>query len=167
MKKLCTFTLAILTAGALALPLRVATAAAPGESPSKPAASPPSGTPAGKETKKETKEAKATKLPFKGKIASVDKENKTITIESKKGEGRTYSVPESAKLMKAGGGTATWDDLTAGQVVSGSYEKAADGTMTAISLTVGAKAEKEKPAGKGGGEAKPEKAASEKPAKKP
>ncbi|MEA3187999.1 MAG: hypothetical protein QOD99_1829 [Chthoniobacter sp.] len=91
-----------------------------------------------------TTEAKAKALPFKGKIASVDKDKKTFSVESKKGEGRTFTVPASAKLLKNETETATWDDLKVGEVVRGTYLKSADGTMEVGSLKLGAKPEGDK-----------------------
>jgi Domain of unknown function (DUF5666) len=132
--------LSILTASALALPLSsIAQTTAPDKSPSKPAASPPSTMAAGE---KGEKEAKDKPLPFKGKIASADPTKKTFTIESKKeGGGRTFTVTGDSKLMKGANETASWDDLTVGQEVRGSYKKAADGTLQIVKLSVGAKEE--------------------------
>lgn len=88
-------------------------------------------------------EAKTKKLPFKGKIASVDKDKKTITLETKGGEGRTIVVGDTTKLLKSeGDAPATWDDLKVGEEVRGSYTKTDDGKLEAAKIKVGAKSEK-------------------------
>ena len=101
-------------------------------------------------------EAGATKaLPFHGKIASVDKAAKTFTLESKKGEARTFMVTDALKPTKGEKEPPAWDALAVGAEVSGTYKKNADGKLEVVSLKVGGK--------ESGGEAKAMK--SEKPAK--
>lgn len=78
--------------------------------------------------------AKARALPFHGKLDSVDKANKTITLKGK--TKRTFEVTSETKITKGKDKQpATLDDGTAGDDVSGSYTKSADGkTMTLRSL---------------------------------
>ena len=132
--------LSIVTAGALMLPLSsIAQMSGPDSSSSKPAASPPGMAATGE---KAGKEASDKPLPFKGKIASVDKDKKSFTIESKKeGGGRAFTVTDASKLMKGANDTATWDDLTVGQEVRGSYKKAASGALEIVKVSVGPKEE--------------------------
>ena len=137
--------LSLLTVGALALPVHAfAQSATADKSPPKPGV--PS--PAAMATTGE-KEAKDRAQGFKGKIGSVDPTKKTLTLESKKeGGGRTLTVTNASKLTKGADETATWDDLTVGQEVRGSYKKSADGTLEIVKLSVGPKAngaEKPKP----------------------
>lgn len=138
--KLHLFTITALAAAAFATSLRAADStpapAPPDNGPDKPveAATPAAATSASKETK-------AMSLPFKGKIASVDKDKKTITLTSKKGEGRTFTIGDSAKLTKGDDdAAATWDDLKVGEPVRGSYMKSSDGTLEVKMLKLGAKA---------------------------
>ena len=123
-------TIAILAAAALAMPLHAAekkTETAPAE---KTAAAAPA--------KSASADAENT-TGFRGTIASVDKEKKTITIANKKGTtSRTFTVGDTAKLMKGKKDTATWSDLTVGETVHGTFQKSADGKMEVVTLKVGA-----------------------------
>ena len=78
-------------------------------------------------------ESKARPLPFRGKIASVDKQAKSLKV----GE-RTFHVTTESKLMKAGK-AATLDDATVGEEVGGSYRESADKKLEIVSLRIGAK----------------------------
>ena len=89
-----------------------------------------------------TPKPKSDTMPFKGKIASVDKAAKTLTV----GE-RTFQITADTKIMK-GGKPATLDDAVAGEEVGGVAKKSADGKLTVQSLRLGPKPE---------AEAKPEK----------
>ncbi len=132
MKKIHLLTITALAA-VIALPLNAAE-----KTKSKPAASAAaSASPAAAETKTKS-------LPFRGKIASVDNDKKSITLESKSGEGRTLMVGSSAQIFKGDGTTAaSWDDLKTGEEVRGSYTKADDGSMQVVKIKVGAKPEGE------------------------
>ncbi len=137
--KLHLFTITALAAAAFATSLNAADStpapARPDNGPDKPveAATPAAATSASKETK-------AMSLPFKGKIASADKDKKTITLTSKKGESRTFVIGDSTTLSKGDtDATATWDDLKVGESVRGSYTKSSDGTLEVKMLKVGAK----------------------------
>ena len=80
-------------------------------------------------------------LPFYGKIGTVDKANKTFTIEGKKST-RTFSMTDTTKLEKAPGVAATWDDLKAGEYVRGSATKTAQDHYVALSVKIGPKEQK-------------------------
>lgn len=75
----------------------------------------------------------AAKLPFHGKIDSVDKTAKTIKV----GE-RVFHVNGSTKLMSKGK-AATLDDAKVGEEVGGSYQEAAGGKLELVSLRIGPK----------------------------
>ena len=81
----------------------------------------------------EKKSAKARPLPYRGKITSVDKQAKTVTI----GE-RVFQVTSDSKITKAGK-PATLDDVTAGEEVGASYKEGADKKSELVSLRLGAK----------------------------
>lgn len=92
---------------------------------------------ASSETQGASKES-SRPIPFYGKIGTVDKANKTFTIEGKKST-RTFSATEATKLEKAGGTAATWEDLKPGEYVRGSATKKAEGQYTAMSIKLGQK----------------------------
>ncbi|HZV35300.1 MAG TPA: hypothetical protein VFB72_12060 [Verrucomicrobiae bacterium] len=70
--------------------------------------------------------ARTRALPFHGKLESVDKVNKTITLQGK--TKRTFEVTSETKITKGKDRKpATLDDGAAGDDVSGSYTKSADG----------------------------------------
>jgi photosystem II stability/assembly factor-like uncharacterized protein len=80
----------------------------------------------------EKKEAPAARaLPFRGKIAAVDKQAKTVKV----GE-RTFHVTADTKIAKAGK-PATLDDAAVGEEVGGSYREGADKKLNLVSLRVG------------------------------
>lgn len=76
-------------------------------------------------------------IPFRGKLASVDKTAKTITV----GE-RTFQITSETRLMKAGK-PATLDDAVVGEEVGGQYKKAEDGKLMAGMVRFGPKPEGE------------------------
>ena len=80
--------------------------------------------------KKETKE-KVNSIPFRGKVKSVDKTAKSITIGS-----RTFQITADTKLIKAGK-PATLDDAVIGEEVGGAYVKADDGKLNATMVRFG------------------------------
>jgi hypothetical protein len=84
--------------------------------------------------------AKVRPIPFHGKIATVDKVAKTITLDEK--TKRTFEVTSETKMMK-NGKAATLEDAVAGEAASGSYTKSDDGKLVAKSLRFGAKPEPE------------------------
>lgn len=77
------------------------------------------------------KEAPARAIPFRGKIAAVDKQAKTIKI----GE-RTFHITADSKIAKAGK-PATLDDATVGEDVGGQYREGADKKLNVVSLRIG------------------------------
>ena len=88
-------------------------------------------------------EKKEGVIPFRGKLASVDKSAKTITV----GE-RTFQITSETRIMKAGK-PATLDDAVAGEEVGGQYKKAEDGKLVAGMVRFGPK-----PEGESGGKKK-------------
>ena len=87
-----------------------------------------------KPAKKEAAPA-ARAIPFRGKIAAVDKSAKTIKV----GE-RTFHVTSDTRIVKAGK-PATLDDATVGEDVGGAYRESEDKKMNLVSLRVGARPE--------------------------
>ena len=77
------------------------------------------------------KETAARAIPFRGKIASVDKQAKTVKV----GE-RTFQITADSKIMKAGK-PATLDDATVGEDVGGQYREGADKKLNVVSLRIG------------------------------
>jgi hypothetical protein len=82
--------------------------------------------------------AKPHAIPFHGKLGSVDKVNKTITLDDK--NKRTLEVISTTKIMKAGK-PALLDDAVVGEDVAGQYMKSEDGKLVAKSLRFGPKPE--------------------------
>jgi hypothetical protein len=85
---------------------------------------------------------KAKAIPFRGKLVSVDKNAKTITVGK-----RTFEITSETKLFK-GDKPATLDDAVADERVTGTYEKADGGKLEAKSVYFGGKGG-EKPADAG------------------
>lgn len=80
-------------------------------------------------------EKKEGAIPFKGKIAAVDKTTKTITV----GE-RTFQIT-STTTIKKDGKPAMLSDAVVGDEIGGSYLKADDGKLNAKSIRLGPKPE--------------------------
>jgi hypothetical protein len=76
-------------------------------------------------------ETKARPIPFRGKIATVDKQAKTVKV----GE-RTFNITSDSKLTKAGK-PATLDDATVGEEVGGAYKEGTDKKLEVVSLRIG------------------------------
>lgn len=77
--------------------------------------------------------AKSRPIPFHGKLESVDKANKTITLPGK--AKRTFEITSETKITKGKDRKpAVFDDAVIGEDVSGSYTKSADGKMSLRSL---------------------------------
>lgn len=72
----------------------------------------------------------ARPIPFRGKIAAVDKQAKTVKV----GE-RTFHLTAESKLTKAGK-PATLDDAKVGEEVGGQY-KEVDKKLNVVSLRIG------------------------------
>ena len=83
-------------------------------------------------------DVKGKPTPFHGKVASVDKSAKTVTLDDK--NKRTFQVTSETKIMK-NEKPATLDDVTVGEEIRGSYKKNDDQTMSLRSLYIGAKPE--------------------------
>ena len=132
-KKVLIAGLLSIAATAVALPLQAAEKNAPAEA---------------------KKEKQPKGMPFNGKIKSVDKTNKTITIDREKSN--TFHVTSETKITKAGK-PATFDDVVVGEVVGGQAREK-DGKLVAISLRVGPKPGSESNAkSEGNAEQKPKK----------
>jgi hypothetical protein len=80
-------------------------------------------------------ETKARPIPFRGKIATVDKQAKTVKV----GE-RTFNITSDSKLTKAGK-PATLDDATVGEEVGGAYKEGTDKKLEVVSLRIGPRAD--------------------------
>lgn len=105
------------------------------------AASPsPSPSPAKETTAPAEKTARA--IPFHGTISAVDQTAKTFTIAGKE-KSRVFKVTDKTVVTK-NGAAATMTDIVANENVSGSYWKAADGSLEAKTVKLGPKEEKEK-----------------------
>jgi hypothetical protein len=83
----------------------------------------------------EQKEASHKQLsgPFHGKLASMDKTAKTITVGK-----RTFHITSESKLLKAGK-PATLDDAVVGEEISGGF-RTEEGKMVATKVNIGPKA---------------------------
>ena len=75
--------------------------------------------------------AKMKKGSFSGKVTAVDAAGGTFSIKT-----RTFKVDGSTKITDSTGTASSLAGVTVGGKVSGSYEKAADGTMTAATLKI-------------------------------
>jgi len=85
-------------------------------------------------------------IPFRGKVDAVDKAAKTVKVGT-----RVFLVNADTKIQKDNK-AGTLDDIAVGEPIRGAYRQAEDGKMTAISLSLGAKAAEtgatgEKPSG--------------------
>ena len=81
------------------------------------------------------KEATTRALPFRGKIAAVDKQAMTIKV----GE-RTFQIIPDTRIVKAGK-PATLAEANIGEDVGGSFREGADKKLNLVSLRIGAKPE--------------------------
>lgn len=75
--------------------------------------------------------------PFHGKLASMDKVAKSITVGK-----RTFQITSETRIFK-GDKPATFDEGTVGEEVSGYVKPTADGKLVATKLTFGAKPAKQ------------------------
>ena len=75
----------------------------------------------------------ARTIPFRGTVAAVDKDAKTVTV----GE-RVFHISAETKLQKANQ-TVTVADIAVGDVVGGNYIKGDDGKLNAKMIRVGGK----------------------------
>jgi hypothetical protein len=92
----------------------------------------------GKDKPKEGEKAEKKKTdayPFNGKIASVDKTAKTVTLQGKE-KARVIQITPDTRITKLGK-PATLDDATAGEIVGGQVRRTAEGKEAAVSLRIG------------------------------
>jgi hypothetical protein len=82
----------------------------------------------------------ARPVPFRGTISAVDQTAKTFTIAGKE-KSRVFKVTDKTAVTKAGQ-PATMTDIVENAEVSGSYWKAADGSLEAKTVKVGPMAAK-------------------------
>jgi hypothetical protein len=80
-------------------------------------------------------------LPFQGKVTAVDAAAETLTA----GKYKLTVVSTTKILNSTNNAPATLSDITVGEMITGSYKKAADGkTLNAYSIHIGTKAVKHK-----------------------
>lgn len=77
-------------------------------------------------------------VPFHGKLETVDTNAMTFTVGK-----RTFQVTSETKILKDGQPAVLADGVT-GETVSGSYKKAEDGALNAVTVHFGAKADGQK-----------------------
>lgn len=85
---------------------------------------------------------KATKIPFRGKLHSFDKESMSITLLGKT-KNRTLRLIDTAKVVK-GGKDSSLDEAVVGEDVGGQIIRYPDGREEVVSLRLGPKPEEEK-----------------------
>lgn len=108
----------------------------------------------------EEKTAAAKPIPYQGKVASIDAAAKTFTTKNKDGKENVFTVTEKTQITK-GDAAATFDDITANEIVRGTRLKTGEGKWEAVKVMIGAK----EASAKGKKAAKPEpKPADAKPA---
>ena len=78
-------------------------------------------------------QVKQKKLPYRGKLAAVDKTARSLTVGK-----RTFYVTPETKLSK-NSQPLRFDQLVVGDLVTGSYVKAADGKLLAATVYLGGK----------------------------
>jgi maltose-binding protein MalE len=119
---------AITHAVALALLIALAAAAAlPSEAAEGRAAS----------TESVEKDKKTVRVPFRGKLAAVDKAAKTLSLEGKEKK-RVIHITSETKIMKSGV-AATLDDAVIGEEIGGLVVRKGDGREEAVSIRLGEK----------------------------
>ncbi len=85
-------------------------------------------------------------VPFHGMASAVDQTAKTFTIAGKENS-RVFKVSDKTIITKAGV-SASMKDITANELVRGSYWKQADGTLEAKTVKIGEKTAEEMAASK-------------------
>lgn len=86
-------------------------------------------------------------IPFHGMVSAVDQSGKTFTIKGKKAT-RVFKVTDKTAITK-GAAAATMNDIVQNEEVSGAYWKAADNSLEAKTVKIGAMTSGEKKAKKG------------------
>ena len=146
-------------AGLICLPLCASGADKKSSSPS------PSAAPAAKSmTSSEAAKSGARPFPFHGMVSAVDQNAKTFSIAGKSSS-RVFKVTDKTAVTKAGK-PATMADITENVEVSGSYWKAAEGSLEAKIVKVGPMS-KEKAKGEKAAKSSPSPSASPTPSAKP
>ena len=84
-----------------------------------------------------TTETKVKKIPFHGKLLSVDQGAQSITIAGK--TPRVFHLTPTTKITDGTGAPSSLAAAVVGEDVGGSYSKDATGTMTLFSVRFGAK----------------------------
>jgi len=77
-----------------------------------------------------------------GSVTAVDTTANTITITSKAGGAKTFSVTDSTKITGADGSATTLADIKTGEHVHGSFKTGDDGKLVLTALKVGGKKSK-------------------------
>ena len=121
MKKYTRFLVAGLLTASMFLAPVMAIAQEKSEKPKTPAADPEKAAPT------------ARAVPFRGTVAAVDKNAKTVSV----GE-RVFHISPETKLMKDNQ-AATVADIAVGDAIAGNYTKGDDGKLTAKMMRVGPK----------------------------
>jgi hypothetical protein len=75
-------------------------------------------------------------IPFHGKVGNVDVHGKKVTLSTKQGMGRTFTITEATLITKAGN-KGTLRDVIVGEEIRGVYLKRPDGSLELKSLRVG------------------------------
>ena len=91
------------------------------------------------EAKTSKSTTKQTAGPFRGKLASMDKAARTITIGK-----RTFHITSETKILRYGK-PGTIEDGVIGEQTSGGFKTAEDGRLVATKVTFGPKAETKAP----------------------
>jgi hypothetical protein len=83
----------------------------------------------------EKQPAKPRAIPFRGKVAAVDKQAQTLKV----GE-RVFQITAETRITKAGK-PATLNDAVVGEEIGGQYRNADGGKLEAVMVRLGAKPE--------------------------
>jgi hypothetical protein len=99
-------------------------------------------TPADPASAEKTSTASSRALPFRGTVTAVDTNAMTVTVGK-----RTFEMTSTTKVSK-NGKPAELSEGVAGEPITGSYRKTADGKLDAVSIYFGGpkKSDKEKAA---------------------
>lgn len=100
-----------------------------------------------------SQEKKSVRLPFRGKVSSVDTAAMTITLDGKEKK-RVIHVTSQTRIAKLGK-SAKLEDAIVGEEVGGQALRLANGREEAISLRLGPKPETQKPGDKAAAEDEP------------
>jgi hypothetical protein len=83
------------------------------------------------------KENKFVRVPFRGKVASIDKQEMTLSLEGKEKK-RVIHVTAQTKITKAGA-PAKLSDAVVGEEIGGLLQRVENGKEEALSLRLGEK----------------------------